>query len=73
MLKEYRKKKGFTLEELAEICEVSWRNLHRIENGHYQHAKFETIQKMLIILEVSDDDILKFIKTFPDEYKTAKH
>lgn len=63
MLKEYRLKRGFTLEGLAEECDISWRNLQRIENGKYPLAKFETIQKLLVILEVSDEDIVKFIKS----------
>lgn len=62
MLKNYRLKKGLTLEELAEKLEISWRNLQRIENGKYKTAKFETVQKLLITLEVSDKDIIKFIK-----------
>lgn len=63
MLKEYRIKRGYTLEELAELCDISWRNLFRIENGNYRYAKFETIAKLLVILNVSDSDILKFIKS----------
>ncbi|MCI8498138.1 MAG: helix-turn-helix transcriptional regulator [Bacilli bacterium] len=63
MLKEYRLKRGLTLEKLAEQCDISWRNLQRIENGNYVVAKFETIQKLLVILEVEDNDILTFIKS----------
>lgn len=62
MLKEYRLKKGYTLEELAELCNISWRNLFRIENGNYLKAKFETIIKIFNILEIPDKEILKFIK-----------
>lgn len=62
MLKEYRLKKGYTLEQLAELCEISWRNLYRIENGKLNQAKFETIKKIIKILEINDNDILKLIK-----------
>ena len=62
MLIEYRLKKGYTLEQLAELCEISWRNLYRIENGKLNQAKFETIKKIIKILEISDNDILKLIK-----------
>jgi len=62
MIKKYRLIKGYTLEELAEKCDISWRNLQRIENGKYQVAKFETIQKLLITLDFSDKDIINFIK-----------
>ena len=62
MLKEYRLKKGYTLEQLAELCQISWRNLYRIENGKLNQAKFETIKKIIKILEINDNDILKLIK-----------
>ena len=62
MLKEYRKTKNLTLEEVAEKCNISWRNLYRIENGSYKSARFETIIKLIKILEISDEDILKLIK-----------
>lgn len=62
MLREYRIMRGYTLEQLSEKCGISWRNLQRIENGRYKGAKFETIQKLFIILKVEDKDILNFIK-----------
>jgi len=62
MIREYRIKKGYTLEELAEKCDISWRNLQRIENGKYNVAKFETIKKILLVLEFSDKDLVKFMK-----------
>ena len=62
MLKDYRLKNGFTLEELAEKCNISWRNLFRIENGNYMYAKFETIARLLLELNVPDEEIIKFIK-----------
>ncbi len=64
MFKEYRKNKGLTLEQVAEACNISWRNLFRIENGGYKNAKFETIIKLINVLEISDKDILKLIKDF---------
>lgn len=66
MLKKYRIKKGYTLEELAEKCGISWRNLQRIENGQYKYAKFETVQKLIFILGFNDKDIIKFIKDKPN-------
>ena len=64
MFKEYRLNKGLTLEQVAEACNISWRNLFRIENGGYKNAKFETIIKLINVLEISDKDILKLIKDF---------
>lgn len=64
MLKEYRLKRGYTLEKLAELSNISWRNLHRIENGKINDAKFETIKKLVNILEIKDSDIIKLLKDF---------
>ena len=64
MFKEYRKNKGLTLEQVAEACNISWRNLFRIENGSYKNAKFETIIKLVKVLDISDKDILKLIKNY---------
>ncbi len=64
MFKEYRKNKGLTLEQVAEACNISWRNLFRIENGSYKNAKFETIIKLIKVLDISDKDILKLIKNY---------
>ena len=60
MLKEYRIKKGYSLEKLTELANISWRNLQRIENGKDKDAKFNTIKKLIKILEIDDVDILKY-------------
>lgn len=62
MIKEQRIKKGYTLEKLAELCSISWRNLHRIENGKINEAKFGTIKKIINILELNEEEIIKIIK-----------
>ncbi len=62
MFKQYRKNKNLTLEQVAEKCNISWRNLLRIENGAYKKAKFETIIKLINVLEINDNDILELIK-----------
>ena len=62
MLKEYRIKRGYTLEQLSEKCEISWRNLQRIENGQYKKSKFQTIARIIKELNIPDKDIITFIK-----------
>ena len=62
MLKEYRLKRGYSLEKLAEITGISWRNLQRIENGKDKDAKFETIKKLIKALNVDEKDIINYIK-----------
>ena len=64
MFKEYRLNKALTLEQVAVACNISWRNLFRIENGSYKNAKFETIIKLINVLGISDKDILKLVKDF---------
>lgn len=62
MIKEYRLKRNYTLELLAEKCDISWRNLQRIENGKLEMAKFGTIKKIIKELDINDKDIIKLIK-----------
>lgn len=62
MIKEYRIKRGLTLEKLAEMCDISWRNLQRIENEKLKEAKFETIAKIITYLNISDKDVKTMIK-----------
>ena len=62
MIKDYRLKRGLSLEKLAELCNISWRNLQRIENGKENTTKFETIKKLIYFLEIEDKDILKLVK-----------
>ena len=62
MLKEYRIKRGYTLEQWAEICGISWRNLLRIENGLYKKSKFETVAKIINALNIPEKEIIRFIK-----------
>lgn len=62
MIKEYRIKRNYTLEKLAEKCDISWRNLQRIENGKIDKAKFETIKKLIKELDIDNKDVIKMIK-----------
>ena len=64
MFKKYRLNKGLTLEQVAEACNISWRNLFRIEHGSSKNATFETIIKLINVLGISDKDILKLVKDF---------
>lgn len=61
MIKDYRIKRGYTQEELAEILNISPRQLQRIENGE-SIPKIETLQKMALTLKIDDKDIDKYVK-----------
>ena len=61
MIKEYRIKNNYTQEQLAEIINISPRQLQRIEKNE-DKTKIETIRKIIKVLNVPDDEILKYIK-----------
>ncbi|MGM9970135.1 MAG: helix-turn-helix domain-containing protein [Anaeroplasma sp.] len=61
MIKECRKKCGYTQEQLAEILDISWRQLQRIEK-HEDKTKITTLKKIIKVLNVSDKEIINFMK-----------
>ena len=61
MIKENRVKKGYTQEQLAELIDISWRQLQRIEKNE-NNTKISTLKKIIRILNIPDEDILKFFK-----------
>lgn len=61
MIKEYRIKNNYTQEELSEIINISPRQLQRIEKNENK-TKIETIKKIIKVLNIPDEEILKYIK-----------
>ena len=61
MFKEYRKMRGYTQEYLAELMQMSWRQIQRIENGT-SVPTLDTFRKLIKILNINDKDIIKYIK-----------
>lgn len=61
MIKENRIKRKFTQEELAEIINISPRQLQRIEKNE-DKTKIETLKKIIKALQISDKEILEYIK-----------
>ena len=61
MIKEYRIKNNYTQEQLAEIINISPRQLQRIEKDE-DKTKIETIRKIIRVLNIPDVEILKYIK-----------
>lgn len=53
MVKEYRIKKGYTQEQLAEILNMSTRQLQRIEKNE-EKTTLKTLKKLRQILEIPD-------------------
>lgn len=61
MFKKYRLKQGFTQELEAEILGISTRHLQRIEREK-NIPSLELLKKMIKILNISDEDIVKYMK-----------
>lgn len=61
MIKENRIKKGFTQEELAEIINISPRQLQRIEKNE-DKTRIETIRKIIKVLQIQDKEIIDYLK-----------
>ena len=61
MIKEYRRKMKYTQEQLAEIIDISTRQLQRIEVDE-DRTRIATIRKIIKVLQIPDKDILDYIK-----------
>lgn len=61
MIRKYRIKKRLTQEELAEIINITPRQVQRIENNQSEPS-LKTLRKLIKFLEISDEDIIKIIK-----------
>lgn len=61
MIKENRIKKNYTQEELAEIINISTRQMQRIEKDENK-TKIETLKKIVKVLQIPDIEILEYIK-----------
>lgn len=58
-IKEFREKRKFTQDKLAEIVGIDPKHLSRIENGR-NYPSFETLEKILDSLEISYEDVFKY-------------
>ena len=65
MIKEYRVKNGFSQEELAEKIDISWRHLQRLVHNESK-TTVKTLKKLIKVLNISDVDIIKYLKTDVD-------
>jgi transcriptional regulator with XRE-family HTH domain len=58
MIKEYRIKRGFTQEELAEKLELSTRQIQRIEKNE-KNTTIKTLSKIRKILDIPDEEMIQ--------------
>lgn len=58
-LKKLRDKKGYSLEKVARLADLSLNTIVKIENGANQNPTIETLTKIAKALEVGVDDLIK--------------
>jgi len=68
MIKEYRIKNGLSQEDLAEKIDISWRHMQRLEHNE-SNTTVKTLKKLIQVLNISDEDILKYLKNTNNNIK----
>lgn len=58
-LKRLRSKKGYSLEKVARLAELSLNTVVKIENGVNKNPTIETLMKLAKALEVDVNDLIK--------------
>ena len=61
MIKENREKRNYTQEKLAEMLEISPRQLQRIEKDE-EKTKITTLKRIISALKIPDEEIIKYMK-----------
>lgn len=61
MIKENRLKKNLTQEELAEMIDISWRQLQRIEKNE-DETRVQTLKKIVRALDIPNDEVIRYMK-----------
>lgn len=65
-IKELRKKRGFSQEKLAELVDIEQNTLSYIETGN-NFCSAETLQKIIIALEVEPQELFTFNHNKPQD------
>ena len=71
-IKEIRKKKGLSQEELAESAKVNLRTIQRIENNESE-PRGKTLNLICEVLDINAEDILDYGKQTDKSYLTIFH
>lgn len=61
MIREFREKKHYTQEQLAELVEITPRQMQRIECEE-EKTKISTLKKIINVLDIPDEEIIKYIR-----------
>ena len=71
-IKELRKKKGLSQEELAELASVNLRTIQRIESNESE-PRGNTLNLICKVLDINAEDILDYGKEADDSYMICFH
>ncbi|SEA22661.1 helix-turn-helix domain-containing protein [Bizionia paragorgiae] len=71
-IKEARKKKGFSQEELADLATINLRTLQRIENNQNE-PRGKTLHLICEALQINAEDILDYGKQSDNSYLVLFH
>jgi len=58
-LKKIRAKKGYSLEKVARLADLSLNTIVKIENGVNQNPTIDTLSKIAKALEIKVDDLIQ--------------
>jgi transcriptional regulator with XRE-family HTH domain len=58
-LKKLREKKGYSLERVARLADLSLNTIVKVENGVNKNPTIETLTRIAKALEVGVDDLIK--------------
>ncbi|KXK02263.1 MAG: HTH-type transcriptional regulator SinR [Chlorobi bacterium OLB4] len=58
-LKKLREKKGYSLEKVARLADLSLNTIVKVENGVNKNPTIETLTKIAKAFEVGVDDLIK--------------
>lgn len=58
-LKSLRDKKGYSLERVARLADLSLNTIVKVENGTNKNPTIETLTKIAKALEIGVDDLIK--------------
>ena len=58
-LRKLRGKKGYSLEKIARLADLSLNTIVKVENGVNQNPTIETLTKIAKALEVGVDDLIR--------------
>lgn len=61
IIKLARIKRGLTIEQLAQLLEVNKNTLMKYEKGDYGNIRLKTLKKIIEVLDIAPEELLKEI------------